>query len=626
MLKMPNPKDATSNEDMLVSSLPLTQEDFAHTNWQAVIEPCVPRVATSYALPFFNKANEVAVTGDKTQEAVYILLGRVCSPYMSLDNAAQPFKPTFTFSDGSRSPSVEDITDRHLQVLAEIFLNIGDAELRARVADILWIRKCKHMNNPGQWARIATGAYLDSAQVLEDPIRFIPCVHRLERAMQLIASSRGSQEQFIQIIAYIEILLTKYSDEDQTLFSYKLMKLLVERKQGDSASYALLSEKIARRAESRSDWHVAAEYWRIKARWHQLVGDIPAAQQALECEAETLIKDAIGSTQAPNSSYMRASSLLYEAITALEQLSDTGERRKQLKVQLHEWQKKSSSEMKRVGVEVDTSDFVERARNAVSGKPFGDALWNLVCIIDSPKWDIIRKSVDDLAIEFPLKYLLPGSIITGEGRWTAHIPPLDKNASQETILAHMFMEAQQFQLTNVLCFIDPARIQMLQEHFIRAEDFLPILQHSPFVPPSRARIYARGLYAGFIGDFLVASHLLVPQLENSLRHILQENGEIVTSLDNKGIQNENSINKLFEDHQERLEQLIGEDVTYDLRGLLAAHTGTNLRNRLSHGLLDDAVFMDAFPFHSIYLWWLTLRLVIIAHVLNQPPPEAYATQ
>lgn len=142
--------------------------------------------------------------------------------------------------------------------------------------------------------------------------------------------------------------------------------------------------------------------------------------------------------------------------------------------------------------------------------------------------------------------------------------------------------------------------------------------HSPFVPPSRARIYARGLYAGFIGDVLVAAHLLVPQLENSLRYILQENGEIVTGLDNKGIQNENGLNKLFEDHQELLEQLIGRDVTYDLRGLLAEHAGTNFRNRLMHGLLDDAVFMDTFPFHTIYLWWLTLRLVILTYLSNQP--------
>jgi len=619
----PDEQDTTASDKTVpLRDLPLTKEDFVHANWQVVIATCTPRVTTTCAQLFFDKANEIAAVGDRTQEAVYALLGTVCSPYMDLDDPKQPFRPAIVLSDGTRSASVEDLTDEQLKVLAEIFPTITDPELRARVADMLWIRKCKYVNNPGQWARIATTAYLDSARVLEDPLRFTHCVHRIERALQLIASSGDNQVQFNQLITYIEALLTKYSDDEQKFFFYDLMKLLLERKQGDPAKYASLAQKIAKSAEDRHDWYMAAFYWRTKAQWHQLAGDSDAAGLALVCEAETFVQDATDATQASNPSYIRASSLLYQAIAALEQLPDTSERRKQLKTQLHEWQRKSASEMKRMGLEVDTSDFAERARNEIRGKPFGEALWNLVRITASPNWDVVRQFVNDSAVQFPLTYLIPASITTGEGRWTAHIAPLGKDASQKAILDHMFRAAQQFQLTNVFCFIDPARIQMLQEHFIRVEDFLPFLLHSPFVPPSRVRTYARGLYAGFIGDFLVAAHLLVPQLENSLRYILQEGGEIVTSLDSKGIQNENGINKLFEDHQERLEQLIGRDITYDLRGLLAEHAGTNLRNRLSHGLLDDAVFMDSLPYHAIYLWWLTLRLVILTYLSNQPHPDS----
>jgi hypothetical protein len=72
-----------------------------------------------------------------------------------------------------------------------------------------------------------------------------------------------------------------------------------------------------------------------------------------------------------------------------------------------------------------------------------------------------------------------------------------------------------------------------------------------------------------------------------------------------------SINKLFEVHQKSLEQLIGKDTVYNLRGLLAEHTGTNLRNRLAHGLLNDHDFIVSLPIFAIYLWWLTLRLIAL---------------
>ncbi|WP_432327726.1 hypothetical protein ACRQ5D_31385 [Mucilaginibacter sp. P25] len=44
---------------------------------------------------------------------------------------------------------------------------------------------------------------------------------------------------------------------------------------------------------------------------------------------------------------------------------------------------------------------------------------------------------------------------------------------------------------------------------------------SSFIPNSRLRIYARGLAAGFENDFLLSAHLLVPQLENSFRHVAE---------------------------------------------------------------------------------------------------------
>ncbi|MFC3161608.1 hypothetical protein ACFOEQ_27085 [Chryseobacterium arachidis] len=62
---------------------------------------------------------------------------------------------------------------------------------------------------------------------------------------------------------------------------------------------------------------------------------------------------------------------------------------------------------------------------------------------------------------------------------------------------------------------------------------LLIESKSPFVPEDRLHIYSLGITAGFQNDFVTAAHLLIPQLENSLRHLAVSNDIIVTTYDKR---------------------------------------------------------------------------------------------
>jgi Domain of unknown function (DUF4209) len=105
----------------------------------------------------------------------------------------------------------------------------------------------------------------------------------------------------------------------------------------------------------------------------------------------------------------------------------------------------------------------------------------------------------------------------------------------------------------------------------------------------------------------VATHLLIPQVEHSIRVLLANAGVITSSLATGGIQNEYNLNQTLVDEKFAgpLTKILGEDLVFDLRGLLIEHGGSNLRNRVAHGLLDDGEFDSAV---AVYLWWLVLRL------------------
>jgi len=115
-------------------------------------------------------------------------------------------------------------------------------------------------------------------------------------------------------------------------------------------------------------------------------------------------------------------------------------------------------------------------------------------------------------------------------------------------------------------------------------------------------LFAKGLYAGLTGDFYTTTHILIPQIENSIRYLLQKQGVVTSKYDDKGIQNEYDLNKIL--YFPEIKDIFDEDTLFDLKGLLVEHSGSNLRNDMAHGLLDDEAFSS--PLMS-YLWWVMLR-------------------
>jgi hypothetical protein len=71
-------------------------------------------------------------------------------------------------------------------------------------------------------------------------------------------------------------------------------------------------------------------------------------------------------------------------------------------------------------------------------------------------------------------------------------------------------------------------------------------------------------------------------------------------------------------YERRLFLIKDEDSLFYLKGLLVEHSGSNLRNRMAHGLINDDGFLS--PLMS-YLWWLTLRLCCLPMIIHQQKVE-----
>src|ERR1700677_1244367 len=76
----------------------------------------------------------------------------------------------------------------------------------------------------------------------------------------------------------------------------------------------------------------------------------------------------------------------------------------------------------------------------------------------------------------------------------------------------------------VAAYIEPARLVIQARFGIMPRHFTAIIGHSPFVPELQKPIVALGFTRLFQGDFMSATHLLIPQLEPCLRHLLKISG------------------------------------------------------------------------------------------------------
>jgi hypothetical protein len=565
-----------------------------------------------YSTIFFTQAKEAESKGDLKNKTIFQIFGFATHPILG-KNRETPF---------ALSEQFDNISNQHLEILKEIIPSISDAEIRARISDILWIKKKDY-----KCAFTAIDSYIESSEILEDPEHWTSSFYRIKRAVDLAAAIGKKTEKFENTIKHVETILEEYKGEDPKFLSIELMELLQEYKKGDIEKYALLSEKIALEAENDHNWWKAEHAWKTKAKWHRLAREIDKEREALKNRVESYVKNAEDDINKNPPDYVNACGRIEDAIQEYRKIGNEKSSVEHLHQLLLEYQPKSILQMSSIPLEISVSEEqVNKAKEFVRGKTLRDAIFALASITYPPKVSKLKDDVEKIATEHPLVHLFSAKIVNEEGKQIGSGGSMlssDPNERDKATKNNMFKHAMIYHQYIYLGAVEPARQQIIQDHnVIIVQDFLPLVSNNPFVPKGRELIYASGLFAGLNGDFLTSTHLLIPQLENSIRFILTKNGTIASGLDQYGTQNEYDLNVTL--IMKELNEIMPEDIVFDLRGLLIERYGSNLRNRMAHGLIDYNEF--EFSPEIRYLWWLTLNLCYLWKVASRYSSEEEAEQ
>jgi Domain of unknown function (DUF4209) len=560
------------------------------------------------------KAAEAEGKGDDAAKDVFRFLGIITS-FMPQYNAKEDvFIPFLVLADGRRTMLPDDLNDSQLELLSQLLPEIADAEMRAFIANLLWYRQKDH-----RIANVAAAAYFESGKHLLTLEHSPYSAQRLERALRL-ALRLKNRKLTQEIVTFVETVLA--SDEACKLMSWseQMVDLLTEHRRVASENLASLTKRIAECAEEQQRFYDAVHLWEVKAGLDAIAGSADDERVARIQSAEMHVKQA---DEARSYSHGVAAWHLGNAIRAYRQISGSQQRIDELHRQLLDDQEHGIEEMGQISVEIKLGDFPEQASNAVTGKSIEEAVLVLARLVASPEKTLLHNSVEEAETQTPLSSRLSEEYKGEAGKTVGRSPALastDENEREQAITSGMYRQIAFHRIFIVLGFIEPARKKILEEH---GSDFdlTWLIEGSPFIPHNHAQIYERGLRAGFSGDFLVAAHLLIPQLENSLRYVLGQLGVITSRLDNDLMQPEYQLSRILE--QEKLIELFGEDTIFDLRSLLDASDtgGSNIRSFFAHGLLPDKAFTQTHP-EIIYVWWITLRLCSLCYLMTQISQES----
>lgn len=603
---------------MTFEELVFTVDEFRSTGFGSVLASARPKTCDHYSQVFREHAQRAEQGNDDLGRRVFGLFHHVCFLWLKPDDRSNPLSVAMQFPGRGRSVAVTDFVEAQIELLSELVVNIEEAELRARIADLIWTHQPRgHFG----FAEQAVDSYLESGQSLLFSENAGWGVDRLIRALHLARSLGRNSNRFRPAVQALRDTIDRYAPAKEPPLK-QLLDLLFEFSEEEPLRYAQIADAYAGFQESRGAWHLARGGYETAVRWYHAAGEdsglANCRTRMSECwvqEAETTLKSDQGMR------FGLAASHLQKAIRILQQVPRTEKRRSELHVRMLTLQAQSSDEFGEISETIDLTQAAEGACQAVEGKTLQEAIFALCMIARPPKRSYLRSYVERTIKEHAFYSFVSWQSVDEYGRVVARRGPLLSNSSDEheqAFVAEMHQHAQMWHgATGRL--VEIARVHLLLEHRPRLEDFLELVNHNPFVRPGKEIVFARGLLVGMDGDNLLALLMLVPQVEDSLRYILEQRHVPTSKLDAEGIQEVFDLNYLLS--MPELKPILGEDLIFDLEGLFIDRFGENFRNRLAHGLLQDG---HSWTDQTTYIWWSILRLCCIPLIKMQA--EAFDAQ
>lgn len=563
--------------------------------------------------------DEAEAAGEDGKAAVYEILAGICSMDLRAGDPRNPFGALMAWATGS-SPTPANYRGRQSVILGDLADKIANPALKARLGDVAWVNARNHAA-----ARIAIDGYVESIERLLSKKGAMRCGREEAsgfRATDLLRRACTIERQLgwkggrVDDLAKIAKKVRYQATKAGNAFGFiRSSELELDFDTTRPRNLAKAAELLAGARLVAEDWEGAEHLWRLASRAYSKAGRKADAKRSLIELAERLVETADRHAKVP----MMETHWLEQAIATLRRLPGTNARRAELQARLIRAQGAIGDYMAPITTSSDISDLVAMTRGAFAGKDLTDALLLFAAQSRSPDIAELRREALEAVGRSPFGSLFSSVIYDEKFRPTSRTPSAGGFGSppnEDGLRIHIIQHEQMRRGLVVQGQVEPSRFQIMFDHAPNDRTFTVLAGLSPFVPTGHEAIFGRGFAHFFNADFLEAAHLLVPQLEASLRYLLNTADVDTTRIKPDFTQASATLSTLLElggEMRGALESILGSDTVYEIENIFDHQAGPALRHRMAHGLLSQWSFIGR---DAIYACWFIYRLCtdpLVAH-------------
>jgi hypothetical protein len=586
---------------MPILNEPINDAIYASLNWIGLVAgPEERHFRWSLASRFWQRANEHEEAGQKVQADALRVLGGSISMHMRYASHTT-FGPAYQM-DGRRSTSIEDLGEHDIALLARAAHDAPDPWIKARFADLA-VTAGKQMPPDWRLGKMAVEAYLDYASSVFGTDWAIEALEEIRRGLVLLRVYAKRDDTLLE--RYWAAILSEVPHAIEKNWPGLVFPLCDEAlnrsREACEAIVPQLDEKAAdlhnTAPQHAADWHGQAH------RMHRRLGNHAAANAALLTQGNALVLAAAHSAEHQP---ILAPAQLTDAIRLLRRAKAEPSIIQELRDRLAQYERVSLDHFGRHEHSVDVSDYVKWVEDQIKSPDFFSALLRMAYRAGSIlNIDEIERRTRENAKKYPISHSFSSSHVNADGAIVNQQQPFDANDAI-SVRRHMMSDAVKIDLNMRASVMVSRSAEIIytefQPHFHVIKE---IVAASIITPGEQSETISRGLYAGFMDDWLAASVYLIPAMEPFVRMQLKRVGAHTTGVNEDGTQHERTLGELLD--MPEAERFFGKRIVFELKAHLTDPDGFNLRNAYCHGLMSD----DNLQNHGIMsLWWLVWRMLL----------------
>lgn len=513
------------------------------------------------------------------ERSIFDLLKNIVSLGTKIHNDGIEFHPMFVMADGSRTFSIEDISEDDYLILHSLKLEKMPLILRALIADILWTNK-KEFNA----AKIAANAYWELFTFWYRDDDNVGTIDIIRRAVCISAQTKQTL-LFEKIQGWFVDFLEEKAANNDGFFALRVMALFFGQKNFDVSIFLpVLDDLIDGNSDNIAKVEQAYKLkteclFKLKRKEDAIKNNNLLADYYLEFAEKIFKKDIQGALRAVN--FYQKGIMLYRNNGESDK-ADAAHKR------LVEIQKEIPKIMVPFSVELDIKGVIDNLKANMEGLSFEECVIRLTQMFVFEKQEDIKKRVIEEFKDNPISHLFGKSLINAQGQTVLALHPLDIHDPEKDpklMELHMYQNALEKQKVAGDIWVKNALI-IIRDKFVIDKSMVEFLvKDNPIIPDGRERIFQSGLYMFLNGDYYEALHILAPQVENLFRNIAREVGGLTVTLEKDGSSMEKVLSSILS--LPELVDCYDNDILFTFRGLLNEQAGANIRNEIAHGIISE---------------------------------------